>query len=197
MQPRNPIAGLRGAWRGKGLLRVSLLLVAAAAVAAIASAFGIAHDYGYLNASILTGSPGGQYHALATRLADRAKREHGTLMVIPTAGSIENVGRLNARGGCTEKFALVQDGTPVPANARLELLGRLPEPESLVLLGRRSNTFHTFADLRGASIGIGPKGSGTAYLMQQLFEDPDLQELDVHLSHHGLLEQAELVAQSK
>src|SRR5262249_56710208 len=31
----------------------------------------------------------------------------------------------------------------------------------------------------------------------QLFEDPDLQELDVHLSHHGLLEQAELVAQSK
>jgi len=198
MQPRNPIAGLRGAWRGKGLVRVLLLLVAAAAVAAVASAFGIAHDYGYLHASILTGSPGGQYHALATRLAERAKREHGTLMVIPTAGSIENVSRLaNARGGCAEKFALVQDGTPVPANARLELLGRLPEPESLLLLGRPGNAFHTFADLRGATIGIGPEGSGTAYLMQQLFEDPDLQELDVHLSHHGLLEQAELVAQSK
>ena len=106
MQLQNPIAGLRGAWRGKGLVRVSLLLVAAAAVAAVASAFGIAHDYGYLHASILTGSPGGQYHALATRLADRAKREHGTLMVIPTAGSIENVSRLaNARGGCAEKFA--------------------------------------------------------------------------------------------
>ena len=30
------------------------------------------------HASILTGSPGGHYHALATRLADRAKREHGT-----------------------------------------------------------------------------------------------------------------------
>src|SRR5262245_48604887 len=199
MQPRNPIAGLRGAWRGKGLLRVSLLLVAAAAVAAIASAFGIAHDYGYLHASILTGSPGGQYHALATRLADRAKREHGTLMVIPTAGSIENVSRLaNARGDCADKFALVQDGTPVvPANARLELLGRLPEPESLLLLGRPGHAFHSFADLRGASIGIGPEGSGTAYLMQQLFKDPDLQELNVHLSHHGLLEQAELVAQSK
>jgi len=198
MQLQNPIAGLRGAWRGKGLVRVSLLLVAAAAVAAVASAFGIAHDYGYLHASILTGSPGGQYHALATRLADRAKREHGTLMVIPTAGSIENVSRLaNARGGCTEKFALVQDGTPVPANARLELLGRLPEPESLLLLGRPGNAFHTFADLRGATIGIGPEGSGTAYLMRQLFEDPDLQELNVHLSHHGLLEQAELVAQSK
>jgi hypothetical protein len=76
MQPRNPIAGLGGAWRGKGLVRASLLLVAAAAIAAAASAFGIARDYGYLHASILTASPGGQYHTLATRLADRAKREH-------------------------------------------------------------------------------------------------------------------------
>src|SRR5262249_32349690 len=100
-------------------------------------------------------------------------------------------------GGCAEKFALIQDGTPVPADARLELLGRLPEPESLVLLGRPGNAFHSFADLRGALIGIGPEGSGTAYLMRQLFEDPDLQELDVRLSHHGLREQAELVAQSK
>src|SRR6516162_3172824 len=198
MQPRNPFAGLGVAWRGKGLVRASLLLAAAALVAAVASAFGIARDYGYLHASILTGSLGGQYHALATRLADRAKREHGTLTVIPTAGSIENVSRLaNARGGCAEKFALVQDGTPVPADARLELLGRLPEPESLVLLGRPGHAFHSFADLRGASIGIGPEASGTAYLVRQLFEDPDPQELDVHLSHHGLLEQAELVAQSK
>jgi uncharacterized protein len=194
LQPRNPIGG---AWRGKGLVRASLLLVAAAAIAAAASAFGIARDYGYLHASILTGSPGGHYHALATRLADRAKREHGTLSVISTAGSIENVSRLvNNRGGCAEKFALVQDGTPVPADARLELLGRLPDPESLLLLGRTGLIF-TFGDLRGKSIGIGPEGSGTAYLMRQLFEDPDLRALDVHLSHHGLLEQAQLVAESK
>jgi TRAP-type uncharacterized transport system substrate-binding protein len=199
MQPRNPIASLRGAWRGKGLVRASLLLLAAALIAAAASAFGIAHDYGYLHASILTGSPGGHYHALAMRLAERAKREHGTLIVVATAGSIENVNRLTsaARGGCAEKFALVQDGTPVPVNARLELRGRLPEPESLLLLGRPGHAFRSFADVRGASIGIGPEGSGTAYLMRQLFEDPDLQELEVHLSHYGLLEQAELVAQSK
>jgi len=197
-QPRNLIAGLRGAWRGRGLVRASLLLLAAAAIAAAASAFGIARDYGYLHASILTGSPGGHYHALATRLADRAKREHGTLTVISSAGSIENISRLaNNRGGCAEKFALVQDGTPVPADARLELLGRLPDPESLLLLGRTGHIFNTFGDLRGKSIGIGPEGSGTAYLMRQLFEDPDLRALDVHLSHHGLLEQAQLVAESK
>src|SRR5215471_16805312 len=38
VQPRSPIAGLRGTGRGKGLVRVLLLLVAAAAVAAAASA---------------------------------------------------------------------------------------------------------------------------------------------------------------
>src|SRR6516165_4422885 len=186
------------AWLGKGLVRLFLVLIAASVVAAVAAGFGIAYDYGYLQASILTGSPSGQYYALATRLAERAKRDHGTLTVVPTAGSIENVKRLAVgRGHCSEMFALIQDGTPVSADARLELLGRLPQPESLLLLGRPGHAFHSFADLRGALIGIGPEGSGTAYLMQQLFEDPDLQELDVHLSHHELLEQAELVARSK
>jgi len=167
-------------------------------VAGFAANFGIARDYGYLRASILTGAAGGYYHTLATRLADRAKRRHGTLSVIPTAGSIENVSRLTSgQARCTEMFALIQDGTPVSADARLELLGRLPEPESLLLLGRPGNAFHTFADLRGASIGVGPQGSGTAYLMHQLFQDSDLQHLDIKLSYHELLDQARLVAQGK
>src|SRR5213594_475346 len=191
--PRSP-----GTWRGKGFLRVSLLLVTAALVAGLAANFGIARDYGYLHASVLTGAAGGHYHTLATRLADRAKRGHGTLSVIPTAGSIENVSRLTSgQARCSEMFALIQDGTPVSADARLELLGRLPEPESLLLLGRPGNAFHTFADLRGASIGVGPQGSGTAFLMHQLFQDSDLRQLDVRLSYHELPEQARLVAQGK
>src|SRR4029077_9775722 len=113
MQPANPFARLPALWRGKALARVAFLLVVSAVVAALAAAFGIARDYGYLQASILTGSPGGQYHALATRLSERAKREHGTLTVVATAGSIENVRRLAASGGrCAEMFALIQDGTP-------------------------------------------------------------------------------------
>ena len=82
-------------------------------------------------------------------------------------------------------------------DARLELLGRLPEPETLLLLGRSDHAISTFSDLRGASIGIGPEGSGTAYLMRQLFEDPDLRELDVRLSQHQLSEQAALVARKQ
>src|SRR5215468_3917960 len=135
MNPTNPIARLPAFWRGKMIARAALL-------AAVAAAFGIAHDYGYLRASILTGSPGGQYHALATRLSERARRERGTLTVIPTAGSVENVTRLAAgRSRCTEMFALIQDGTPVSQDARLEVLGRLPEPESLLLLAKPGRNF--------------------------------------------------------
>jgi TRAP transporter TAXI family solute receptor len=195
---KTPIAASAAAWLGKGFVRFLLLMIAAAVVAALAAGYGIVHDYSYLRASILTGSQGGQYYALATRLAERAKREHGRLTVIATAGSIENVNRLAVdRGHCAEMFALIQDGTPVPADTRLELLGRLPKPESLLLLGRQGHSFRNFSDLRGASIGIGPEGSGTAYLMRQLFEDADLRELNAHLSHHELQEQAGLVAEGK
>jgi len=198
MRASHPISNPLGTWRGKALLRFFLLVVAAAAVAAFASRFGVSHDYAYLHASLLAGAPGGRYHSLSTRLATRAQREHGSLVVVPTAGSIENVNRLiENQGRCAATFALVQDGTPVPADAGLEMLSRLPEPESLLLLGRRNRTFLTFADLRGASIGIGPKGSGTAYLLRQLFEDPDLRGLDVRLSYHELDDQARLVGQGK
>jgi TRAP-type uncharacterized transport system substrate-binding protein len=193
-----PIPQQRSTWYAKGLARVALFFGVAALVAAVAAAFGIARDYGYLHASILSGSAGGYYHALASRLAERAKRGNGTLAVISTEGSIENINRLkNGRGHCDGMFGLIQDGTPVPAAANITLLGRLPELESLLLLGRRGNSFHSFMDLHGASIGIGPRESGTAYLMQQLFDDQDLRQLDLHFSYHELPEQGELVAQGK
>lgn len=185
-------------WRGKGLARVSLFLAVAAAIAALAASFGIARDYGYLRAAILTAAPDGHYHAVATRIAARAERERGSLAVIPTAGSVENVDRLaRGRGHCTEMFALIQDGTPVVADSGLELLGRLPEPESLLLLGRQDHAWQTFADLHGVSIGIGPEGSGTAHLVRQLFEDADLRGLEVRFSNHEAQEQARLVAEGK
>ena len=185
-------------WLSKGFARAVVLVALAAAIAAVAAMFGIARDYGYLRASILTGSPGGSYHMLATRLADRARRGHGRLTVVTTAGSIENVERLaSPQSGCAEKFAFVQDGTPIAASAGLELLGRLPKQEALLLLARQGHAFATFADLRGASIGIGPQGSGTAHLMQQLFKGADLQALGVRLSNHPLSEQAQLVSDGK
>src|SRR5215472_7617249 len=80
---RSPIRipGRPANWRGKGLLRVLLLLIAAVATVAIASYYGVARDYGYLRATFLTGSPGGNYHALATSLAARAGRGQGSISV--------------------------------------------------------------------------------------------------------------------
>src|SRR5262249_5394895 len=140
-------------------------------------------------ATFLSGDPAGKYHALATSLAARARSGHGRISVVSTQGSIDNVDRLAKQERCTATFAFVQDGIPAPPQARLEVLGRLPESESLLLLGRRDRAFATFADLRGASIGIGPESSGTAYLMRQLFKDPDLADLDVRFSYHELPEQ--------
>jgi hypothetical protein len=141
MRVSNRISNPPGIWPGKALLRLLLLLVAAAAVAAFASSFGISHDYAHLRASLLAGAPGGYYHTLASRLAGRAGNEHGSLIVVPTAGSIENITPLvEDRARCAAGFGLMQDGIPVSADAGLEMLGRLPEPESLLLLGRQNRT---------------------------------------------------------
>ena len=196
MQPPR-IADRPTDWRGKGLLRVLLIVITAIAIAALASFFGVARDYSYLRATLLSGVPDGKYHELATRLAERASRGHGRIAVVSTEGSVDNISRLARQEGCIATFAFVQDGTPVPSEVGVEVLGRLPQPESLLLLARRDRAFTTFADLRGASIGIGPEGSGAGYLMLQLFKDQDIAALDVRLSHHKRSEQIELVAEGQ
>jgi len=125
-------------WRRRGVLRAAVVLVVSALVAALISMFGLARQYGYLKASLLSGPPTGAYYALATRLAERAMSDQGKLTPVATSGSVENVSRL-AKGdtSCEAAFALIQDGTPMKAGMGLELMGRLPEPETLVLLARR------------------------------------------------------------
>ena len=49
-----------------------------------------------------------------------------------------------------------------------ELIGRLPAPESFVVLGRDADRIRTVADLRGKRIGIGPVGSGTERVARQV-----------------------------
>jgi TRAP-type uncharacterized transport system substrate-binding protein len=172
------------------------LLIALAALAAAAGLlyFTVSGDYAFLRASVLTGAPTGAYHALGQRLAARALKKNGHLRVVATAGSIENIARLVGENGrCVPAFAFVQDGLPAPADAGLETLGRLPQPESLLLLARRGRVINTFNDLKGDSVGIGPEGSGAAYLMQQLLQNSDLRGLDLKPSNHDLEAQAGLV----
>ena len=171
-----------------------MMAIAVLAIAAAVLYFTFSGDYAFLRASVLTGAPSGQYHATGERLAARALKRNGHLAVVATAGSVENIARLVGENGrCNPAFAFVQDGVPVPADAGLQTLGRLPQPELLLLFARRGRAINTFNDLKGASVGIGPDGSGTAYLMQQLLEHSDLKGLDLRLTNHGLEAQAELV----
>jgi uncharacterized protein len=174
--------------------RVLLLAIAILALAAAVLYFTVSGDYAFLRASIYTGAQTGQYHATGERLAARALKKNGRLSVVATAGSVENIARLVGENGrCIPAFAFVQDGVPVPADAGLQILGRLPQPESLLMFARRGRAIDKFEDLKDASVGIGPKGSGTAYLMQQLMENSDLKGLDLKPSNHDLEAQAEMV----
>jgi TRAP transporter TAXI family solute receptor len=174
--------------------RVLLLVIAILAVAAVVLYFTVSGDYAFLRASVYTGAPTGQYNTMGERLAALALKKNGRLAVLATAGSIENIRRLAGENGrCVPAFAFVQDGLPIPAEAGLQTLGRLPQPESLLLFARRGRAINTFNDLRGASVGVGPDGSGTDGLMRQLLENSDLQDLNLRPSNHELENQAKLV----
>ena len=182
-------SGGRKAWARGILVALAVLALAAGLLY-----YTVSGDYAFLRASIFTGSPTGAYHALGDRLAARALKKNGHLKVVATAGSVENIARLVGENGrCVPAFAFVQDGVPVPADAGLQTLGRLPQPESLFLMARRGREIATFNDLKGASVGIGPEGSGTAYLMQQLLQNSDLGALGLKPSNHDLEAQAQLV----
>jgi TRAP-type uncharacterized transport system substrate-binding protein len=181
--------GDRKAWA-----RVLLIALAVLALAVGLLYYLVSGDYAFLRGSIFTGSPTGAYHALGDRLAARALKKNGRLKVVATAGSVENIARLAGENGrCVPAFAFVQDGVPVPLDSGITTLGRLPQPESLFLLARRGRAINTFNELKGDSVGIGPEGSGTAYLMQQLLQNSDLNGLDLRSSNHDLEAQAALV----
>jgi len=123
----------------------------------------------HVDLTMLSGSSTGNYHATVDKLGAEVARQRGRVRNLPSAGSVENLQRLvAARASCDVQFALVQDGT-LPAQASgLELLGRLPQPESLIILGRDLERVRAPLDLAGMRIGIGPLGSGSEQLMRRL-----------------------------
>jgi TRAP-type uncharacterized transport system substrate-binding protein len=135
----------------------------------------------HVKLSMLSGSPTGQYHALVEGFAGQVSRRNGRLTNVPTAGSAENIQRLiAARTTCELQLALVQDGMVYPEGHGLQLIGRLPVAESLVLLGRDLDRFRAPADLKGIRLGIGPMGSGTEQLMRRVLAE--LSGLDIVVS---------------
>ena len=97
MQSPDQIASPPADWRGREWVRLLFLIAAAVAITAVASIFGIARDYSYLRASLLSGNPGGSYHALGTSLATRASRGLGFAVELP--GSAKRFGGIHASSG--------------------------------------------------------------------------------------------------
>jgi hypothetical protein len=111
---------------------------------------------------------------------------------VASAGSVENVRRLiDAREACDVHFALVQDGIDYPEQHSLELIGHLPRPESLIVLGRHADRIRAPEDLKGLRIGIGPVGSGTEQLMRRVLVPLDA--LDLRVSTHPIAQQLDLI----
>jgi TRAP-type uncharacterized transport system substrate-binding protein len=142
----------------------------------------------HVRVGVLSGDPQKHYHEVVNGLAAEARQQKGRIDNVPSAGSVENVSRLAAsRASCDMHFAFVQEGLDWPAGSSLELIGRLPEAESLVFLGPQADRINALTDLRGMRIGIGPTGSGTEHVARQVLAP--LAELDLSLSTQGVDEQ--------
>ncbi len=150
----------------------------------------------HVNLTMLSGGATGNYHATVDKLAAEVARGHGRISNQATAGSVQNLQRLiAARTRCDVQVALVQDGSLLPEGAGLELLGRLPQPESLVILGRDVQRLRTPLDLAGLRIGIGPVGSGSEQLMRRLLGQ--LSELQLVVSTPTIDEQLDMLVRGE
>jgi NMT1-like family len=176
----------------KTLLFFALLLLLAALLAWLDPRPTLRH----VDLTMLSGSPTGNYHATVDKLGAEVARQRGKVRNLASAGSVDNLQRLiAARPRCDVQFALVQDGTVFPQGAGLELLGRLPQPESLIILGRNLERLRVPLDLAGLRIGIGPVGSGSEQLMRRLLAE--LSELRLVVSTPTIDQQLDLLVRGE
>lgn len=158
--------------------------------------FGRNPDLAHVKVTFLSGAEQGNYYATVQKLAAEAKRRRGRIDNVATAGSIANLEKLAAgKAACSVQFALVQDGLPWPADHTFELIGRLPRPESFVLVGRDADAIGKPQDLRGKRIGIGPVGSGTAHVARLIVAQ--LPGLEITMSTHPVGEQLAMVTRGE
>jgi len=111
-----------------------------------------------------TGSKDGLYHRLALQIKLAVEADHPDIVInlLPSAGSRENISRLDKD---VAQLALVQNdavgGTSVRSLAALY-------PEVLHLVCRTNSNIHSLADLSGKRVGVGGPKSGTEQIATNL-----------------------------
>jgi len=162
-------------------MKLALLLAGLALLGLLVALIEPTPSLRHVRVGFLSGNERGNYYAVVDKLAAEVQRQKGQIRNLPSAGSVENLARLAAaKTTCDVHFALVQDGIDWPEGGKIEFIGRMVRPETLFFLGPAADKLTKPEDLRGARIGIGPVGSGTAQLVRHLIVP--FAELDLKIS---------------
>ena len=167
------------------VVKLGAMVAALAALGLLMSRIDLTHDLRRLDVTVLSGDPRGHYHEVVAQIAQRAASRRGMVREATSSGSVENLRRLAASAKtCLVHFALVQDGTEGTLSAgdlaTLAVYGRFARREAVLFVGKDADRLHDFAELKGLRIGVGPAGSGTALIAEQLFALPEFAQLGVH-----------------
>jgi TRAP transporter TAXI family solute receptor len=142
--------------------------------------------YGYVGAPpprvirIATGAENGAYHAFALEYARLLASDGIVLEVVPTAGTVENL-ELLKRGDVT--LALAQGGSATEADrADLQSLGSM-FLEAVWVFTPRTSPVRRLNELAGRRVAVGPSGSGTQLLAEQLLGANGVSESNTTFVH--------------
>ncbi|MFQ5519702.1 MAG: TAXI family TRAP transporter solute-binding subunit, partial [Mariprofundus sp.] len=135
------------------------------------------------------GQKGGAYYAHAESYRDYLKRHGIKVSILESAGSLENVKRLQAK---TADIAFVQSGI-VQGDQQLLSLGSMYY-EPLWIFLRQGVEARSLHDLKGMRIAIGLPGSGTKALALQLLKANAIDEHNAALLSLGTHQAADLLA---
>lgn len=131
-----------------------------------------------------TGGAHGAYYLFGQQYRDILARDRITVEVLTSAGSVENIKRLEGKTDEVE-IAFVQGGTSRPENIQnLVSLGSLYY-EPLWVFYRDGQQVHRLTDLNGRRIAVGVQGSGTRSLSIRLLEENGINDAPTVLSSLG------------
>jgi uncharacterized protein len=122
--------------------------------------------------SMTTGGEKGLYYRFGIQLAEELAKDRITLKVLPSAGSAENLARLNDREQKID-LALLQGGVGTPAaNPAISALASVFDEQIWIFYRRQSfkEPPTQIAQLKNKRVSISVPGSGTRVLGMQLLE---------------------------
>ncbi len=175
--------------------RLGVLLLLAAFLAGCSVLPGNGERQPSGRAVIASGGTQGVYYAYADTLAGRLEAAAPDLdvEVVPTAGSVDNLHRL-AAGDATFAFTAadvaadaVNGAAPFGRRLPLAAVSRVYD-DYMHLVIAASSPIRAMRDLAGRTVSIGPKGSGTAVIVERLFSVAGLQTRSVHAVQLGINE---------